>query len=191
MPVELTSFTATANRLNAQLKWSTATEKNNYGFEIERRSVEIANAPWAKVGFVQGAGTSASPKNYSYTDASAASGRYTYRLKQIDNNGAFTYSQSAEVELGLVAKVLTLSDSYPNPFNPATTIEFTLAKDGRAALKVYNAVGQEVAELFNGEALAGRIIQTHFDASRLASGIYFSRLQVDGKSLVKRMMLIK
>ena len=191
LPVELTSFTASVSRLNAQLKWSTATEKNNYGFEIERRSVEIANAPWAKVGFVQGAGTSASPKNYSYIDASAASGRYSYRLKQIDNNGAFTYSQSTEVELGLVAKVLTLGDSYPNPFNPSTTIEFTLAKDGRAVLKVYNAVGQEVAELFNGEALAGRIIQTHFDASRLASGIYFSRLQVDGNSLVKRMMLIK
>jgi hypothetical protein len=191
LPVELTSFTASANRLNAQLKWSTATEKNNYGFEIERRSVETAGAAWAKVGFVQGAGTSSSPNEYSYTDNNVTSGRFAYRLKQIDNDGAFKYSQSTEIEIGLAAKELILCSNYPNPFNPTTNIEFTVATNGRATLKVYNAIGQEVAELFNGEAQAGRIIQTRFDASRLASGIYYSRLQVDGKSLVKRMMFIK
>jgi len=90
-----------------------------------------------------------------------------------------------------VPKVFNLNQNYPNPFNPTTNIEFTVAADGKAVLKVYNALGQEVAELYNGTAQAGRIIQTHFDASRLASGIYFSRLESDGKSLVKRMMFIK
>ena len=191
LPVELTSFTASANRLNTQLAWSTATEVDNYGFDIERRSVETAGAAWAKVGFVQGAGTSNSPRHYTFADNASTSGRYAYRLKQIDTKGGFKYSQTAEVEVGLVAKVLTLSGNYPNPFNPTTNIEFTVATDGKAVLRVYNTLGQQVAELYNGEAQAGRIIQTHFDASRLASGVYFSRLQVDGKNLVKRMMLVK
>jgi hypothetical protein len=191
LPVELTSFTASASRLNAQLNWATATEKNNYGFEIERRSVETANAAWAKVGFVRGAGTSNSPHSYGFFDKGASAGRYAYRLKQVDNNGAFKYSQSTEIEIGLAAKELTLSGNYPNPFNPTTNVEFTVAANGRAVLKVYNSIGQEVAELYNGEAQAGKIIQTRFDASKLASGIYYSRLQADGKSLVKRMMFIK
>jgi len=191
LPVELTSLTASASRLNAQISWTTATETNNYGFEVERRSIETSGAAWAKVGFVQGVGTSSSPKDYSYVDASASAGRYAYRLKQIDNDGAFKYSQSTELEVGYAAKELALCDNYPNPFNPTTNVEFTVANNGRAVLKVYNAIGQEVAELFNGEAQAGKIIQARFDASRLASGIYYSRLQADGKSLVKRMMFIK
>jgi hypothetical protein len=191
LPVELTSFTASASRLNAELKWSTATEVNNFGFDIERRNVEVANSAWAKVGFVAGAGTSNVSHDYSYSETGVSAGRYAYRLKQVDNDGSFKYSQSMEVEIGLAAKELTLCDNYPNPFNPTTNIEFTVAQDGKASLKVYNAIGQEVANLYNGDVKAGRIIQTHFDATRLASGIYYSRLQVDGKSLVKRMMFVK
>jgi hypothetical protein len=191
LPVEMTSFTASANHLNAQISWSTATEKNNYGFEIERRSTETADAAWAKVGFVQGSGTSNTQHQYSFADQGIVAGHYAYRLKQIDNDGTFKYSQSTEVEIGIVAKEFTLSSNYPNPFNPTTNIEFTLATDGKAVLKIYNAIGQEVAEPFHGEAKAGRIIQARFDASRLASGIYYSRLQTNGKSLVKRMMFIK
>jgi hypothetical protein len=191
LPVEISAFTASSSRLNAELKWSTATEVNNFGFDIERRSVDIANSSWAKVGFVAGAGTSNTQHDYSYSEAGISAGRYAYRLKQVDNDGSFKYSQSMEVEIGLATKELTLCDNYPNPFNPTTSIEFTVAQDGKASLKVYNAIGQEVANLYNGDAKAGRIIQTRFDATRLASGIYYSRLQVDGKSLVKRMMFVK
>jgi hypothetical protein len=194
LPVELTSFTASASHLTTQLNWKTATEINNYGFDVERRTVSnqpSAISSWAKVGFVNGNGTSNSPHEYSYSDNGIASGRYAYRIKQVDNDGIFKYSQSAEVEIGLAAKEFTLSSNYPNPFNPTTNIDFTVAADGKAVLKVYNTLGQEVAELYNGEAQAGRIIQTHFDASRLSSGIYFSRLEADGKSLVKQMMFIK
>jgi hypothetical protein len=193
LPVELVSFTASVNHLNADLQWLTATEVNNYGFDIERRTVSSqlsAVSSWAKVGFVNGNGTSNVQHSYSFSENITESGTYAYRLKQIDNSGTFKYSQETQVTIE-VPKVFNLNQNYPNPFNPTTNIEFTVAADGKAVLKVYNALGQQVAELYNGTAQAGRIIQTHFDASRLASGIYFSRLESDGKSLVKRMMFIK
>jgi hypothetical protein len=191
LPVEVTSFTASSNRLTAQLNWSTATEKNNYGFDVERRMMGNDATEWTKVGFVSGAGTKNSPTEYTYTDNGVAPGRYAYRIKQIDNDGAFKYASSAEVEIGLAAKVLSLSDAYPNPFNPSTMIEFTLPSDGRATLKVYNTIGQEVANLFDGVASAGRIIQGRFDAKTLATGLYFARLQFDGKTMLKKMLFVK
>jgi len=193
LPVELTSFTVSVNRLRTMLKWTTATEVNNYGFDIEIRDVSeqpSAVSRWAKVGFVNGNGTSNVQHSYTFSDNITESGTYAYRLKQIDNSGSFKYSQQTQVTIE-IPKVFTLNQNYPNPFNPTTNIDFTVAADGKAVLKVYNTLGQEVAELYNGIAQAGKIIQTHFDASRLASGIYFSRLEADGKSLVKRMMFVK
>jgi hypothetical protein len=90
-----------------------------------------------------------------------------------------------------LTKQFDLRQNFPNPFNPSTNIEFTASADGHAVLKVYNAAGQEVAELFHGEVHAGRIVQTHFNAAQLASGIYYSRLDLNGNNLVKRMLFIK
>ena len=191
LPAELTTFTATCNRLSAELTWSTAKEIENYGFDIERRAEFGKDSLWSKVGFVPGNGSSNTPNDYSYTDAKLLSGRYAYRLKQADLSGTYRYYKTTEVEIGLAAKVLSLSNNYPNPFNPSTNIEFTLPSDGRVVLRVYNILGQEVAELFNGEAQAGRILQVRFDATRLSSGLYFYQLQFGGKSLIKRMMLMK
>lgn len=191
LPVELTSFSASANRLGSQLAWSTATEKNNYGFDVERRSLGDAAAEWMRVGFVAGSGTKSTPTEYSYAEEGLAPGRYAYRIKQIDNDGTFTYSMTSEIEVGTADKVLSLSDNYPNPFNPSTLIEFSLPSDGYATLKVFNAVGQEVASLFDGEAAAGRIIQGRFDAKALSTGLYFARLQFDGKTLIKKMTLLR
>ena len=190
LPVQLTSFTAVASRLDAVLRWSTATEVNNHGFDIERRAVS-ASAVWEKVGFVAGSGTSTSPKEYTYTDVGLPAGRYAYRIKQVDNNGSFTYSGAMEVEVGLAAKVLALDPNYPNPFNPSTNIAFTVPEDGKASLRIYNLLGQEVATLFDGVAQAGKIYQKTFDASRLPSGLYFSRLDFGGRSLMKKMLFVK
>ena len=190
LPVEMTSFTAVMQSANsAVLKWSTATEINNSGFEIQRRAE--GTSTFAKVGFVAGAGTSNSPKEYTYQDANLAPDVYVYRLKQIDNNGAFKYSATEQVDAGVSAKVFQLLGNYPNPFNPATEIRFSVPEDGFATLKVYNIVGQEVATLFNGIAQAGRYVSATFDASRLASGVYFSRLEFKGKSMLQRMLLTK
>ena len=190
LPVEMTSFRASMQSSNsATLKWSTATEVNNSGFEIQRRAE--GSSTWAKLGFVAGAGTSNSPKDYTFADANLAPGVYVYRLKQIDNNGAFKYSATEQVDAAVSAKVFQLLSNYPNPFNPATEIRFSVPEDGFATLKVYNIVGQQVATLFNGMALAGRYVSATFDASHLTSGVYFSCLEFKGKSMVQRMLLTK
>ena len=191
LPVELTSFTASANCLSIQLNWSTATERNNYGFEVERRQVGNDAVEWMKVGFVSGGGTKASTSEYSYTDIGVAPGRYAYRIKQIDNNETFRYGFSIEVEIGLAANVLTLNDAHPNPFNSTTLIEFTIPNGGRVTLKVYNTIGQEVANFFDGQASAGRTIQVRFDSKSLATGLYFARLQFGGKIMLKKMLFVK
>ncbi|MGA9408291.1 MAG: T9SS type A sorting domain-containing protein, partial [Bacteroidota bacterium] len=188
LPVELTSFTVTSSNSTAILAWKTATEVNNAGFDIERRLV--SSEQWTKIGTVPGAGTSNSPHTYSYTDKIETAGTYSYRLKQVDHNGAFVYSQAVQVTVA-APKVLALSQNYPEPFNPSTTIQFTLPSDGHATLKVYNVLGQEVATLFNGEATAGSNHQVQFDASNLSSGIYFSRLDFGGRMQVKKMLLLK
>ena len=188
LPVEMTMLVVKANRLSAELHWSTATETYNFGFDVERKT---ATADWLKVGFVAGAGTSTSLHNYAYTDNVGQAGWYDYRIKQIDKDGKFKYSSVTQVEVGAVAKILSLGANYPNPFNPSTSIEFSVPTDGRVMLKIYNMLGQEVATLFDGEATAGRLLKATFDASRLSSGVYFSRLEVGGNALVKRMMLVK
>jgi hypothetical protein len=193
LPVELVSFVARVDHLNSLLTWETATEINNFGFEIERRDIGGARttAQWAKVSFIPGSGTCNSPKEYSFTNRNLEPGRYAYRIKQIDQDGTFKYSQSVEVEVGLVPNVLTLSQNYPNPFNPMTTIEFTLAEDSKVTLKVYDMLGREVATLMNRELKAGIVHQETFDVSQLSSGMYIYRLQSGNKSLAKKLMVLK
>ena len=131
LPVELTSFIASVSNLTTVLAWKTATEVNNAGFDVERKP--LPNPPltgegtkgWGRVGSVAGAGTSNTPHNYSYTDNVGTAGTYSYRLKQIDHNGTFTYSQEVQVQVGVAPKVFGLAQNYPNPFNPTTTMQFT------------------------------------------------------------------
>ncbi|MGB2870157.1 MAG: T9SS type A sorting domain-containing protein [Bacteroidota bacterium] len=189
LPVQLASFTASVAQLNAVLQWSTATETNCYGFDVERRAV--GSQQWEKVGFVAGSGTSTSARQYSLIDAKLESGRYAYRLKQIDQNGSFQYFGSAEVEIGLAPKVLSLGDNYPNPFNPSTHLSFSVPQNGQASLRVFNVIGQEVANLFNGVAEAGKLYSRSFNASQMPTGIYFARLEFGGQSLLRKMMLVK
>ena len=195
LPVELTSFTATVVRSSAHLTWRTATEVNCYGFQVERRAL-ISGKPvvtsdlWEKIGFVLGCGTSTIPHAYSFADADVPSGRYAYRIKQIDHDNSFAYHGNAEVVIGLAPKELSLGN-YPNPFNPTTTIEFTVPEDGRASLKIYNTIGQLVATAFEGQVQGGYIQKAIFNASKLASGVYFTRLEMNGKSLIKKIALMK
>ena len=189
LPVEMISFTASAQQVNAMLVWSTATEVNNYGFNIERRA--IASSAWAKVGFVAGNRTSNATHHYTYADNNLSAGTYAYRLKQIDNDGTFKYSASTEVTIAGVPKELKLYGNYPNPFNPSTKVEFTVPETGNARLSVYNVLGQEVATLFNGSAAAGNLYSMNFDASRMASGLYFSVLEYGNQRITHKMLLTK
>jgi hypothetical protein len=193
LPVELTSFTAVVENGNASLQWQTASELNNYGFEIEKRSMESEPSSvdvWKKVGFVNGSGTSNTEHRYAYIDGSSVSGTFSYRLKQIDKDGRYQYSGEANVTI-LVPKVFALNQNFPNPFNPATTITFTLEQDGFTTLRIYDVLGKEVALLVSGEQKAGVVNTVTFNASSLSSGIYLSRLESNGCAQIKRIVLMK
>jgi hypothetical protein len=190
IPVELTSFAANVNENNVTLNWTTATELNNQGFDVERNS----GNGFEKIGFVAGFGTSSEIHTYSYVDGSLQQGSYTYRLKQVDFDGTFEYSDVVEVDV-IAPDVFTLEQNYPNPFNPSTTINFSLAADSKVSLTVFDILGQEVANLINGNVAAGSH-EINFNASNVNSGVYFYRIDataVDGTNFtsVKKMILTK
>ncbi len=194
MPVELTTFTAAEAGNKVELKWNTATEINNYGFEIERSAVDRNKSAesWSDIGFVRGSGNSNSPKSYSYTDANPLSGSAEYRLKQIDNDGTVKYSSVLTVNSKPVT--FELAQNYPNPFNPTTTIKFSCPVNSYAVLDVYNIIGQKVATLLNGEISAG-IHSVVFNAENLASGVYIYKIYIKGGSQefiqMKKLVLMK
>ncbi|MFA6470218.1 MAG: T9SS type A sorting domain-containing protein, partial [Bacteroidota bacterium] len=131
------------------------------------------------------------PKEYTFTDKVQKAGKYSYRLKQIDRDGKFSYSQAVEVNVGAVPLVFELEQNYPNPFNPSTTIGFTLQESGKTTLKIYDAIGREVVTLVDEVLEAGVYHQQMFNASRFASGVYFARLISGNKVQVKKLMLMK
>ncbi|MBI2427676.1 MAG: T9SS type A sorting domain-containing protein [Ignavibacteriales bacterium] len=174
---------------NIHLTWSTATETNNAGFEIERQD-KTGNA-WSKIAFIEGHGTTSSPKEYSYVDSKVSGGNYSYRLKQVDRDGKFEYSQSVEVNIGLTAEDFQLSQNYPNPFNPSTQIQFAVPQSEFVSLRVYNTLGQEVRTLFNGIAEGNTMQKVEFDGSTLPSGVYFYSLKTKDRHEVKKLSLMK
>jgi hypothetical protein len=191
IPVELVSFTASVMQFNnensVELSWITATELNNSGFNIERKT---ENAEWENIGFIDGHGTTTEAQSYSFIDRDLSAGSYSYRLKQVDFDGSFTYHILPEtIEIGLI-RTFALSQNYPNPFNPATIINYQLPVESQVSLKVYDMLGNEVATLVNEIKTAGEH-QIEFNAGSIASGIYFYRLQAGSFVETKRMMLMK
>ena len=186
LPVELSSFVSTVSNNNVTLKWTTASELNNSGFDIERS----VNGTWTKIGYAAGNGTSTVSNSYSFTDRNLASGSYSYRLKQIDFNGNFEYfNLSSEVNIGIPAQ-FELSQNYPNPFNPSTTINYNLPKDGKVSIRVFDMSGKEVAVLVN-EAKTAGYYSINFNASALSSGVYYYSINADNFTSTKKMMLVK
>jgi hypothetical protein len=200
LPVTLVSFTgnASAGVGGVVLEWKTASEVNNYGYTVQRkREGEDAFAD-LEGSFVAGHNTTAEPQSYSYVDRTVATaGSYTYRLKQQDLDGTVHYSQSVIVNVmvtdvaEVAPRVFQLMQNYPNPFNPATQLKFSVETTGRAVMKVYNMLGEEVATLFDGTAEAGRYYVATFNATGLATGIYLYRLTTDRKTDVRKMLLVK
>ncbi|MCX7875098.1 MAG: YCF48-related protein [Melioribacteraceae bacterium] len=191
-PIELMYFTANVINNSVKLIWQTATELNNYGFDIERASTSLSTQPtnWQNIGFVKGNGNSNSPKHYSFIDQNPIGGKLKYRLKQIDSDGSFSYSNEIEIYVN-IPKVFALEQNYPNPFNPTTTISFTLQEDGLTTLKIYDLLGREVKTLVNEELKAGQIHRINFDGSGLASGVYFYKLESKSMSMIRKFVLMK
>ena len=198
LPVELTTFTAAstsqaeqASSATVLLSWQTATEVNNYGFEIERqilKQVQNDNA-WEKIGFVEGHGNSNSPKEYCYTDANPPSGKIKYRLKQIDNDGKYAYSGEVEVSVD-VPNLFVLEQNYPNPFNPETIIKYSIPTDQFVTLKVFDMLGREITTFVNEQKEAGNY-SVAFNGSLLSSGIYYYQLRAGKFTDTKKVILMK
>jgi hypothetical protein len=172
-----------------ELHWKTATELNNSGFEVQRRSENRgASAEWQVLGFVRGAGTTTEAQSYSFLDNSAV-GKVQYRLKQIDFDGQFEYSNIIEVDAG-APKQFALEQNYPNPFNPSTTIRYQLPVASEVKLEVYDVLGKKIATLVNERQSAGSY-QVVWNASGLSSGTYFYRLQAGTFVETKKMIMVK
>lgn len=186
LPVELASFTAAVQSGGIRLEWKTATEVNNFGFEIER----CIGDSWIKLGFVPGAGTSNTERKYAFTDTDRPAGETVkYRLKQIDRDGRYAYSTEVEVRPA-APKAYALYQNYPNPFNPSTTMYFDLPEESDVTLSVFNVLGAKVADAASGRYGAGRHAVL-FRGERLASGLYFYRLSAQGATITKTMHLVK
>ena len=186
LPVEFIAFNAFTEGISVNLSWTTATEINNHGFEVQRKITE--DTEWITRGFVKGEGTSTEKHNYSFVEQNVPEGNYAYRLKQVDYSGIFSYSDIIEVNVGVSRFYLT--QNYPNPFNPVTTIKYSLPQAGYVALKVFNTIGEEVATLASNIKEAGSY-EVEFDASALNSGVYYYRLESGGFSITNKMILIK
>ena len=181
------------------LSWTTATETNNYGFEIERQIGigQSADGNWEEIGFVPGYGTSTERRFYTYNDENLSGGNYQYRLKQIDFDGTSNYSEIVEVEINQPIS-FSLEQNYPNPFNPTTKIKYSIpsviasgAKQSQLViLKVYDVLGNEIVTLVNVEKPSG-LYEVEFNASDLPSGVYFYRLKSGSFLVTKKMLLLK
>ncbi len=191
LPVQITSLSAEVNRFATVLRWSTATEVQNEGFQIERRFMtpDLSAAEWSVVGFAEGKGTSTAPIEYTFHDRVTRAGRYAYRLKQIDRDGSFQYSQEVEIVV-LAPTAFALHHNYPNPFNPSTTIEYELPEELPVRLAVYDNLGREVKILVDGIQQPG-YYRAIFDAVGYASGLYYCRLETKEQTHVARMLLMK
>jgi photosystem II stability/assembly factor-like uncharacterized protein len=197
IPVELTSFTSSVTNNNVTLNWQTATETNNQGFELQRLNdskIEILKN-WENIGFVNGKGTTTELQAYSFVDENLEAGKYQYRLKQIDFDGTFDYSNTNEVEINSPAK-FSLAQNYPNPFNPSTKISWQSPVGNWQTLKVYDILGNEVATLVNEEKAAGKYeiefnsVET-LHATSLPSGVYFYQLKAGDYIETKKMILMR
>jgi hypothetical protein len=187
IPVELVSFTAAAALNIVTLSWVTATELNNLGFEIER---SLDKTAWRIIGYIEGSGTTSEPQYYSYSDKLEGfeASKLYYRLKQVDFNGNFEYSDIIEVVV--TPSEFSLSQNYPNPFNPATTIAYNIPVRSFVTLKVYDVLGNEVSAIVNEQKSAGKY-EINFDASNLQSGVYFYELRAGSFVESRKMLLIK
>lgn len=186
LPVELTSFYSQINGNTVVLKWNTATEVKNYGFEIERKP---ENGNWNRIGFVQGMGNSNSPKSYSFTDNDISSGIYLYRLKQIDTDGSYEYSDEIEITVNKPTE-FSLLQNFPNPFNPTTKIKYSISSSAKITIKVFDVLGREIKTLLDEYKDTGTY-EIEFDGSELTSGLYFYKIISGNKTETRKMMLVR
>ncbi len=188
LPVNLLSLSSVVINNNVRLYWIANSENNNSGFDVERKTL---SGTYTKIGFVKGKGTVNTPSSYSYEDKNLQTGKYKYRLRQIDYNGNFEYFElTGEVEVGVPNK-FSISQNYPNPFNPVTKINFNLPADSKVTLVICDVTGREVAKLLNNEFRSAGYHTTEFNASKFASGVYFYSFTATNFRMTKKMIIMR
>ena len=191
VPVELLSFSRSVIDNNVTLNWTTATETNNSGFQVERSviSIEGRNPSWESISFINGHGTTTEAQTYFYKDENLSTGKYQYRLKQIDFDGTFEFSNIVEAEI-LPPLNFSLEQNYPNPFNPTTKISWQSPVGSWQILNVFDVLGNEVVTLVN-EFKPSGIYEVEFDASKFSSGVYYYQIKAGEFIQTKKMILMK
>lgn len=191
IPVELNSFIASLSDRKVNLYWQTASELNNSGFEVQRlkdSKIEISK-DWESIGFINGKGTTTETSDYSFIDEPTSTGLYSYRLKQIDFDGSYKYSDEVDVNF-IFENDFRISQNYPNPFNPSTTIEYQIPKTSFVTIKVYDVLGKEIVTLINEENSAG-IHEVNFEPKDLTSGLYLYKISAGGFEQTRKMLFLK
>lgn len=190
LPVELISFSARRTSEGIELRWETATEVNNFGFDVERSRPNPLNGDviWEKITFIQGNGNSNSPKSYSFLDKKPVTEKVKYRLKQIDNTGTFKYSPVIEIGTGI--NKYDLSQNYPNPFKSSTTISYSLADNSQVKIEIYDILGKAVSTLVEGVQDAGSY-SINFSKGKLSSGVYIYKIKAGNFVAIKKMIVLE
>lgn len=191
VPVELAAFDFILKDNSVELNWSTATETNNHGFEIQRSTDKVT---FSTIAFVPGNGTSVIPHIYHFTDSNLKPGKYFYRLKQLDIDGSFCYSQILDVTIQPPSQ-FELLQNYPNPFNSATQIKYSLAEAGHVSIKIYDMKGQLIRNLVSANQPVG-IYTVQWDSkdndSRcVANGVYVCCMRIGRFALSNKIILLK
>lgn len=191
IPVELNSFTASVSGNNVTLSWSTVSERNNKGFEVHRLTADdnVKSQDWEMIGFVNGMGTTLEFQLYNFSDSDVKPGIYSYRLKQIDFDGSYQYSDIVEVEVSPPDNFI-LYQNYPNPFNPSTIISWQSPADGWQKLTIFDVLGNEIATLVDEFRPAGKY-EIEFTAVEISSGVYFFELETEKFLKVRKMLLLR
>jgi len=191
LPVELVSFTSWRDNPDVILEWKTASEVENYGFDIERK--HSGTNKWFTIGFVEGNGSVTTTSEYSYTDRAVSQlSELKYRLKQLDYSGSYEYSPEVSVsdDDPLLPFEYKLYNNFPNPFNPETTIRYEIMQAGLTNLIIYDMLGREVELLVDEYQPAGGY-ELIFNASDYSAGVYFCRIRAGNYSLIIKLLLVK
>lgn len=186
LPVELTSFEALADGGDVRLRWVTASETNNAGFEVQR----MVDGQFAALGFVEGQGTTTDESIYGYTVSSLLPGRHTFRLKQVDFDGTFAYSPTAEVQV-LNGEAVIVTAPYPNPAVSSSRMNISVADGQMVSVRVYDLMGRLVSTAFEGQIEGSFAQEVTIDASTLASGLYMIRVEGQNFASTQQLTVVR
>ncbi len=187
LPVELAKFEPIRNGDRVTLRWETVSEASNAGFEVQHKGPD---GVFTTMAFIEGAGTTTEAQSYAYEVAGLEPGTHTFRLKQKDFNGWYFYSEEVEVFVELPEAYL-LTPPYPNPFNPQAQFSLAVRQTQQVRVAVYDVLGREVAQLFNGVLPANETHQFTIDGSGFSSGLYLVQVIGEQFSATRQVTLLK